>query len=204
MYKERYFYHIWWNRFDSFIRTAFDAYQGKQGKSCPYDCGPHASCRCGMCVSGGDQNKCRLPNCSECLPSTLIYAAIALLTFLALLAQLIYALTQVLHAMNHRSPESFSPFFDINCCLCNPRLYALPSTTRWCRRSLLVRTWPCLRLPPVFLAVVSVLLGFLWLEIVLFIFREGLHDINSILPEELYPSDHLLLVARIQKMASVS
>ena len=204
VYRQRYFLHIWWNRFDNLLGAAVDSYQGRRGRSCPYDCGPHASCRCGVCVSGGDGRPCLLPACPECAPVTLVLVVVAVVTVIGLLAQLVYALLQVLHAMNRRSPDLVGPFLSLNCCLCNPRLYAVPTVARRCRHSRLVRAWPCLRLPPVFLIVVSVLLAFLWLEIVLFVFREGLQDINSILPEEMYPSDHLLLVVQFQKTGTGS
>ncbi|EDO43890.1 predicted protein [Nematostella vectensis] len=34
--------------------------------TCHQDCGPHGSCRCGVCVRGGNKNNCDLQFCYEC------------------------------------------------------------------------------------------------------------------------------------------
>ena len=42
------------------------AYGPRFKYTCHQDCGPHGSCRCGVCVKGGDTNNCELPFCFEC------------------------------------------------------------------------------------------------------------------------------------------
>ncbi|GFS18550.1 endonuclease exonuclease phosphatase [Elysia marginata] len=36
----------------SMLRSAFDSFIRRNGYSCLHDCGPHGSCRCGICVRG--------------------------------------------------------------------------------------------------------------------------------------------------------
>ena len=55
------------------------------------------------------------------------------------------------------------------------------------------KIWPILRLPPMILVIVSVLMVFLLVEFGLFTFKDTINDVYSIIPEELNPSDHLML-----------
>ncbi|KAK3797882.1 hypothetical protein RRG08_052481 [Elysia crispata] len=53
-------------RIETVFGSAFDSFTGKVGYSCLHDCGPHGSCRCGLCVKGGNKLNCNIPDCAEC------------------------------------------------------------------------------------------------------------------------------------------
>ncbi|ELT90867.1 hypothetical protein CAPTEDRAFT_217237 [Capitella teleta] len=205
-YKSRFLYHILWHRVGRVIDVMRDSWLGQRGRSCVHDCGPHASCRCGVCVGGnGDQNVCMLPDCAECSAVQYNFYCLAIIVLITLSVQLIYGALQVLLTLNDQSKKNRSSaeketgIFG-SCCLCDPELYrSINARIRRHRRSLLCRIWPFLLLPPMVLVMVTVLLLCLYVAIVMFVFKDAFDDVSSVLPEEFFPSDHLMLSVLIHK-----
>ena len=189
IYQERYGYHITWNRLSNIISTARDSKHGLEGRSCAYDCGPHASCRCGVCVGGGDQNACAVPNCEECTSAFLLFLFCICISSLFLAGLLIYAMLRVMHAMNRRGHLDMPRQL---CCLLNPLLYTQPD-----RRG--SKMWCLCKLPPMIMVIFCVLLICLFIQLILHGFKDVLDDIGAVIPEEYFPSDHRLLVVEIIK-----
>lgn len=198
-YKEKFMYHIIWHRASLLMAAMRNSWMGLSGRPCIIDCGPHASCRCGVCVGGhGDKNSCLLPSCDECSPGSFCYLLITFGIFILLIAQLLFGLLQVLLTMNERARRSPSGDTQTgifgNCCLCDPDLYSnLNNKLRHFKRSSICRLWPVLRLPPMILVLVTVIALFVYFELTLVIFSDAVSDVYAIIPEELYPSDHLML-----------
>ena len=198
-------YHVLWTRLERYLATTHDAWRGQRGRSCDHDCGPHASCRCGLCVGGGgDKNTCLLPDCEECSVTTFYFLVISVIVNIVLLMQLIFGALQVLLTMNERAKVDQSTDRQTgiwgNCCLCDPQLYKdLSTRLRHYKKSLLCKVWPVCRLPPMLLVIVTVLMIFMFAEFVLFVFKDTADDVYAIIPEELYPSDHLMLTVSLTK-----
>ena len=209
-FRYKYFYHIVWSRFENVLRASHDAAAGTVGSSCIHDCGPHASCRCGVCVAGGNANACLTPKCGECTTSG-YYAFLLFVAGMAfIVGQLIYAILCVLLVMNdsRRRQESTSEApaticirMSDQCCLCEPELYRSVSD-RMKRGGR--RCWPChracpfSRLPPMFLVVATLLLLTAFIGFAIVVFEAAIFDVFAIIPEELYPSDHLMLTVTIR------
>lgn len=196
VYKERFFYHIIYRRLEDVIGTMLDSYHGRQGRSCWHDCGPHASCRCGVCVAVGDQEACLLPECAECSGSQFVGVLIIIGLFIALVAHLIYSLLQVLHTMNSETRQTISNCLGIHCCLLNQALYT-NSRPYQRRHSAIRKILPCARLPPMVLLISSVLCIMFLFEATILIFDGVVQDVYNVLPEEMYPSDHLMLITTV-------
>lgn len=170
---------------------------GKTGYSCLQDCGPHGSCRCGVCIKGGNNNSCLLPDCPECSPMLLMafLAYIGLFCYLILLTLL--ASVKILVVASDFKNTSIVAY-GCTCCLCNPLLIrsSTLSSRHWLGRCL----W-CLglrRVPPAYLLLSSTLLIILCILGGGIIFSQSLETLHSLMAEELFPSDHLLLVVNLQ------
>ena len=208
-YRRKFMYHVLWQRLERVLSATYDSWQGQRGRSCAHDCGPHASCRCGVCVGGHeDKNVCHLPDCEECSPLTFSLLLLSLTVTVILLVQLIFGALQVLLTMNERS-KSLDQSTDRqtglmgNCCLCDPQLYRDMSVRlRRYKKSLLCRVWPLCRLPPMLLVIVSLLMIFVYVEFTLMMFKDAVDDVYAVIPEELYPSDHLMLTVKLVKSKS--
>lgn len=67
IYQQKYSLQNKWQRLKKAYLMAKETAYGPRFKyTCHQDCGPHGSCRCGVCVKGGDTNNCELPFCFEC------------------------------------------------------------------------------------------------------------------------------------------
>ena len=177
------------------LSVLYSRQQGTVGRTCLYDCGPHASCRCGMCVSGGDKNACVLPHCAECDSSVFSAFVLFLSAFLIVVISCLYGALRVLRAMNYRSHRnclnlSICDWF----CLCDANLFSRPSTTLSSAK-LRKRSYS---LPPMVHFLLSVIVLVLLTEYFLLVFGDLIHDVFAIIPEELYPSDHLVLSATLE------
>lgn len=168
------------------LSAAYDSLKGHQGRSCAYDCGPHASCRCGVCVAGGDHNACALPTCNECAPNLVGTVAVSLFIIALLIAQIIFAALKVMHGMNYRGrmdgPASL-------CCLCNPRLYLDQGLRR--------RSWLRCGLPPMVHFIVAVVLLLFFFQLALYVFKDVADDVTLTIGEEFFPSDHKMLYVEL-------
>lgn len=190
MYKERFLPNILWHRAWQAVHILHASSRGRTGRACVHDCGPHASCRCGLCVSGGDDNTCLLPNCGECHSRMFTYLQVFAVALVVSFFSFIAAALRVLRSMNNRSHQNC---MNLNICewfcLCDANLF-WPS-----RHRRTICGWG--RIPPmIHLAVSLLLLGFV-LEWMWFVFGDLINDIYAIIPEELYPSDHLVLSATL-------
>lgn len=70
-YKDSYYYSLLniWYRLQTVMSFANKTLEGTVTYTCHQDCGPHGSCRCGVCVQGGADNNCDLQFCYECSPA---------------------------------------------------------------------------------------------------------------------------------------
>ena len=90
------------------------------------------------------------------------------------------------------------------CCLCNSELYtpAIGGIANPARQhkvlKVLTKAWPVLKLPPMALFVVTLLLLGFYIETTYLYFDSAWKDVYSIIPEELYPSDHLMLFVKLE------
>ena len=198
-YRDYYQPNIRWARLESVLGAGQDAYFGLRGFSCRHNCGPHASCRCGVCVSGGDQNMCETSECPECSAKLYGFFLIFSALLTALVLQFLYALLRVLLTLNEQRQMALAHSLGLNCCLCNPKLYSSMSTTiRRSRYNSICRYLPCCHMPPFFHVVFSMFCILLLCVLSQYIFEGSLNTVYAVIPEELYPSDHLMLIAKLQ------
>lgn len=135
--------------------------------TCHQDCGPRGSCRCGVCVKGGDQNNCELPFCYECdaehyhsfIFIGLLYATTALF--------LLYILMKTI-------------------------ILKCPIRTRRSHARILFLC-PNRTLPLALIALVVALY-----LITMSSLRDTLETVNGRIPEEMFPSDHMMVVAKLK------
>ena len=135
--------------------------------TCNIDCGPHGSCRCGVCVGGGNSLNCDLPNCTECTAS-------------------------------HYNMAMFLYYFTIIYIVCMIYLALCiykKHTRNWMLRKVIFspRWFECTHFTLV------LLVGFV---IIFSLVKVGLSDMIALaldrIPEEMYPSDHLMVVSEIK------
>ena len=203
-YKKRFFVHIIWKRIENFILSAYDAYSGMIGRSCMHDCGPHASCRCRLCVAIGDEDTCISPECKECRPTMFKWIIFWSLVAFLLLSQMIYALLIFFKAMNKRGGKNSSSFALAKCCVFDPSMYTEFDRRTYRRRHhLLFKYWPLLKLPPMLLIIVTIIMGAVLHELMSYVFSDAIRDIWHVIPEELYPSDHLMLAVQLSQTKEI-
>lgn len=133
--------------------------------TCHQDCGPHGSCRCGICVSGPD-NSCKLLSCSECDLShynSYLVVRVAIFVYISFVLYLITKITVKRFFLREKRASR--------------RLVVL--------------------LPNRLLIALLVSSAVSLFVFVVFTFGDSLQAVNNRLPEEMFPSDHLLLQARL-------
>ncbi|XP_022103918.1 uncharacterized protein LOC110986391 isoform X2 [Acanthaster planci] len=203
-YASSYTLHITWTRLLALLAAAEDAfYSASRSRSCLHDCGPHGSCRCGVCVAGGDKNRCETPNCPECSADVYRNYLIVKALFLCIAGQFLVSLvlfvlqwrTRWKHVLV-RAPSSRCSSVRSWCSL-SDRQSASPKVphSRLSILRLLRFVWPVLSLRPVYQLFVCCLCCVLLFILCLHLFEESLRVVYAILPEELNPSDHLMVVA---------
>ncbi|XP_006811301.1 uncharacterized protein LOC100369850 [Saccoglossus kowalevskii] len=198
-YREQFIDRIWWNRLHTVINSAYLSSIGIAGRSCSHDCGPHGSCRCGVCVSGGNKQSCHLPQCFECNNDVYRHMLLIIVVFAIFFIQFLYAVLQVLFILNKKNQQMMQSM-GCNCCLCYPGLYTTSGgmhRSRWRLCRLLAKLWPLCRFPALFQIILSTVVMICLVIYASRSFSDMIDSINSILPEELYPSDHLMLTAKI-------
>lgn len=150
---------------------------------------------------------CDLPDCEEC--NLVTWKVFELLSVIAVLLviQLIYSALRVLRTMNDRSHR---PCAKLPCCnyfcLCDASMFkSIPSSfsKRSKRHRLLVTLCPHLRLPPMVLFLATVLSCGCFVVVFYNVFSSAITDIGAVLPEELFPSDHLMLTVHVEVKPSV-
>ena len=202
-YRHQYKSGIGLHRLQTILSHAALSYQGTSGYSCLHDCGPHGSCRCGICVAIGNEKTCNLPYCGECngeiYRNYIIVACIAIV----ILLHLFYAALSILITGANFRGESVFSILGFNCCLCNPDLFRKPKLLT--RRSQFLKIffkWPFFRLPPCYLLVISCIAFLFLIFYVKSIFARTLKSVYNVLEEEYFPSDHLMLTVIIKNSNS--
>ncbi|KAK3101761.1 hypothetical protein FSP39_006160 [Pinctada imbricata] len=195
-YKDLYSGSIMYHRFRTVIQSAFLSYRGIAGYSCLQDCGPNGSCRCGVCVKGGNQNNCQLPDCVECNSHIYkLYVAFIMIS-LTLLIHLFYAVVIILVTGSDYRREELFNILGCNCCLCNKNLYR-KGTSRKHKLLKLLQRWPLFRLPPYLLLVLTLIMLLVTYFYGKSVFADTFKTVYSVMEEEYFPSDHLMLTVGI-------
>ncbi|RUS78299.1 hypothetical protein EGW08_013934 [Elysia chlorotica] len=195
-YRNRFYSAIVMNRVESVLRSAVDSFLGKAGYSCLHDCGPHGSCRCGVCVQGGNELNCNIPECEECDRGSFILFIVILFPMLLSLVLLMFFVIRTLVVSANFNQEDLFAILGYRCCLFNAKLFRYRSLPRTLR-SVLGRASVLWRLPPLPMVLVSLTVSTILSFLFMMSFLENFKYIYSILPEELFPSDHLMVVAEI-------
>lgn len=96
--------------------------------------------------------------------------------------------------------DQSSAFFMLGCtcCLCNPRLVRQSTTTA---RHCAGRFLRCLgvgKLPPVYLLLLSLIATTLFSSVGFVVFKPTLDTVAAVMSEEYFPSDHLMLLAKLE------
>ncbi|KAJ8301501.1 hypothetical protein KUTeg_020488 [Tegillarca granosa] len=199
-YRAKFNHSIMYYRTKILLYNSYLSYKNTIGYSCEHDCGPHGSCRCGICVKGGNQNGCLLPECSECNRKTFQNVLCYLFVFSFTIIHLFYGILSVLLTGSNYKRDAVFSILGCNCCLCNRKLFTPQNFNprkykflKWCR------LWPLFRLPPYLLLAISMLsLIIIYLVLKNLVFSESLKTINSVMDEEFYISDHLMLIAELE------
>ncbi|CAI9721317.1 Hypothetical predicted protein [Octopus vulgaris] len=184
-YKKKYKTLIFWHRFQRVIKSAYEAFQGFSGYSCTQDCGPHGSCRCGVCVNIGNQKDCLLIDCSEC--NSFMFLLFILLTLFACLLSSVTVLALILFLFSRISVRTFH-------CLYSVKLYF--NTRAYSRLRILYRFFPFIKAPLPFL-LVCIVTNLVFYTVITFIFSGTLQTIFRVMAEEFYPSDHLMISSQL-------
>lgn len=168
-YKDSYYYSLLniWYRLNTVMSFANKSLEGSVTYTCNQDCGPHGSCRCGVCVQGGDGNNCDLQFCYECSPAHynafLVVAIFSLVYCILLLYIILKLLLRVISLRGRRYSQ---------------RLLFLLSN-----RSL-------------FMLLIFII--FIIYLITILNFTDTLDTVIGRIPEEMYPSDHRMVVTNIR------
>lgn len=168
IYQQKYSLQNKWQRLKTTFQMAKETAYGPRFKyTCHQDCGPHGSCRCGVCVKGGDQNNCELPFCKECDAE--------------------HYNSFVLIAVLHASSVVFILYILVKALLrkCFGRTRRLNS------RVLFLCSNRILGLSVISLMIVLYFITMLSLG-------DTLETVNGRIPEEMFPSDHMMVVAKLK------
>lgn len=131
------------------------------------DCGPHGSCRCGVCVKGGDQNNCELPFCQECDAEH--YNSFVLIGVLYT-TSVVFILYILVKALLRRCFGRTGRLNSRVLFLCSNRTLGL--------------------------SVISLM--FVLYFITMLSLGDTLETVNGRIPEEMFPSDHMMVVAKLK------
>ena len=178
------------------LLSGYASLTGLSGYSCRHDCGPHGSCRCGVCVTGGNQLNCDLPHCGECSGSHFVIFLFIFIPFCVMAATLFYAVLKVLVVSSKFSQEAIQDILGYRCCLFNKNLFRMNAVPRK-YKSFLSRIFFIYQLPPYVLIVFSVVVLLIQVITLKMFFSDSVSTVYSILPEELFPSDHSLVYASV-------
>ena len=196
-FSSRFYTAIVMNRVKSVLKSAFDSFVGKIGYSCLHDCGPHGSCRCGICVRGGNKLNCHIPDCSECSSESFILFFTIIIPIVSTALLMTFYIVRALVISAKFNQEDLFNILGYRCCLFNIGLFRSRTIPRRFK-SYLGRVSVLCRLPPIPMIVLTLtVLAFLSLVLYRNFYR-NLEFVYSILPEELFPSDHLMIAAEIR------
>ena len=199
-YKQRYHSSIIFERFLTIARASYLSYSGTKGYSCVHDCGPHGSCQCGVCVSGGNDIGCLLEDCLSCDKTMYQNLIIYTTVFVILVFHLFCAVFAILIIASNSYGDAVYNILGFSCCLMSKELFVSNFQSYRRKYSILriCRIWPLFRLPPYFQLLIS-LIGLLCFYFrARRLFAPALDITYSIMAEEYFPSDHLMLTLEIE------
>lgn len=201
-YKQRYKAAVHWSRFATIVQSAYLSYQGVSGFPCQHDCGPQGSCQCGVCVAVGNHRDCHLPNCDTC--NTVVFKTLVLHIFLYVTIgfHLFYSVVIILTVGASSYGDTMYSILGFKCCLFNPKL-CKSSTSTARRKQVLLKLcqwWPLFRLSPYVQFVVNAIAIWSMSIYTKTVFKSVIDCTYNVLEEELFPSDHLMVVAHIVNM----
>ena len=135
--------------------------------TCHQDCGPHGSCRCGVCVKGGDQNNCELPFCYECDAEHFNNFVLIGVLYATCVVFILYVIVKGLlkRCFGRTRRLNTRVLF-----LCSNRVLGL--------------------------AVISLMISLYFITMSLL--GDTLETVNGRIPEEMFPSDHRMVVAKLK------
>ena len=197
-YKVKHSSDLFFHRLHTVVRAAKQAYSGGQGYPCLQDCGPHGTCRCGVCVRKEQGDNCDLQGCEECSAGVFSHLCVFLtiIILLLILAGTAAVKFLVVAARIDQSGGFLMPGF--TCCLCNPLLVRQPTFSSRTQLGRFLRILIIGRLPPAILLVLSVITMALCSAVAAVWFRATLDTAASVMAEEYFPSDHLMVVTRLE------
>ncbi|XP_045166717.2 uncharacterized protein LOC123530085 isoform X2 [Mercenaria mercenaria] len=198
-YKQRYKAAIHWSRFTNIIQSAYLSYKGVTGYPCKHDCGPRGSCQCGVCVAIGNKQDCLLPNCDTCNNSTFKSLVAHSILFVMVMFHLFYAIVLILTIGANSYGDTLYSILGFKCCLFNPKLCKFRGTS-FRRKQKFIKVsqvWPVFWLPPYVQFFGSLIVLLFLCMYTKTVFRTVLDLTYTVLDEELFPSDHLMVVAHV-------
>lgn len=169
LYEHRYGTSLSWNRFHIVLKAAKQRNFGEQQNStCVAACGPRTSCRCGLCIKGENQS-CAPGECPECAPSKLFVFHLVFIVF------------------------SLCSVYLIGCVVVLLVIAARPQ----CRRLLMnkLRVGKVARFSYFFFALFVYIFLIIYAKIQ---FEDVIRLVNLQPMDELNPSNHLMMVARVE------
>lgn len=169
-YKNSYYYSLLntWYRLQTVMSFANKSLEGGSiTYTCHQDCGPHGSCRCGVCVQGGDNNNCDLQFCYECTPSHYNSFLVLMLCTGVYCVLILYITIKLMLR------------------------FILSRGRRYNQRLLFL-------LPNKSLFIFLVFIIFIIYLITILNFSDTLDTVFGRIPEEMYPSDHRMVVTQLK------
>ncbi|XP_033744975.1 uncharacterized protein LOC117330650 isoform X2 [Pecten maximus] len=200
-YKTQYHQRIVMYRFSTLLHSSYLSWYGVTGYPCYQDCGPRGYCRCGVCVRGDNSigKTCNLPDCDECSSRVFINTVIFVILNIFTVIHLFYAVICLLISGADFKGEAVFAILGCNCCLCNPDNFKFVNfNSRKFRIFRGLQKWPPFRLPPYILFFMSMISVISLITVGWWNFEPSLDTIYSIMDEEYFPSDHLMVVAKLE------
>ncbi|XP_060581006.1 uncharacterized protein LOC132737690 isoform X1 [Ruditapes philippinarum] len=200
-YKQRYKAAVHWSRFTTVIQSAYLSYQGVEGYPCSHDCGPHGSCQCGVCVAIGNKKDCLLPYCDNCISDVLENLVLHFIIFVIVLFHLFYSVVLILTIGANSYGDTLHSILGFKCCLFNPKLCKFSGKTFGRKQQCLkfCQMWPLFWFPPYIQFFGCLIILYSFSIYTKRVFKPVLDLTYTVLEEELFPSDHLMVVAHVVK-----
>ncbi|XP_072050505.1 uncharacterized protein [Amphiura filiformis] len=119
-YENKYTSQVKWTRLWRVLEAAKATYYGtKENTGCYHDCGPHGSCRCSVCVAGGNKKACMPPKCPECSSDIYFYYLLAKALLICFIVQLMISIVHLVVIFKSKYRYQLQRT-GCNCCLCFP------------------------------------------------------------------------------------
>ncbi|KAK0064120.1 hypothetical protein Bpfe_006305 [Biomphalaria pfeifferi] len=196
-YKNNLYTSVLRNRALTVIQTSYDSFMGRHGYSCFHDCGPHGSCRCGVCIHGGNKLNCNIPDCNECTSWVFLLFLFFVVSFCVAVVTLFYSVVKALVVSSRFNQELVWDILGYRCCLFNKGLFLKIDIVPRKYKSKMASFFVICRLPPFVLMFLMSIYLFSLLCFFNVIFNDSINLIYSVLPEEMFPSDHLMFFTKL-------